>query len=160
MGGRYMKTFAELNEILKKYPHGSVNSHIHTHLCDGKPEMTVQNIAQKACEHGIELVILTPHFHKKVSDSTATLYEDSDENILIALREEIDSYHKNSDGKVRFLLSTEADILGVDGITSLNDSSAAEDALDLVTPTVNYHPLLPLKAVEVTYGKCIEEIHS
>ena len=38
-------------------------------------------------------------------------------------------------------------------------SKEAEEALDLVTPTVNYHPLLPLKAVEISYGRCIRQIH-
>lgn len=57
------------------------------------------------------------------------------------------------------MLSTEADILDTDGTTALKLSPAGERALDLVTPTVNYHPLLPLKAVGVTYGKNIADIH-
>ena len=121
--------------------------------------MTVKNIAQKAIQNGMKLIILTPHFHKKVSDKTAALYEDTNEEILIQLREEIDSLDKEFGDKLTILLSTEADILNTNGETALNISKIGETALDLITPTVNYHPLLPLKAVEVTYSRCIEEIH-
>lgn len=154
-----MKRIDELHKMLRAHAFEKINAHIHTYLCDGKPEMTVRNIATRARETGISLAILTPHFHKQVSDETATLYEDTDEQILLQLREEIDEYHKNSDGKVRFLLSTEADILTIEGETSLKISKAVEDALDLVTPTINYHPLLPLRAVEVTMSKTIEEFY-
>lgn len=150
-----MKTINELHKILVDCPFDKVDAHIHTHLCDGQKNMTVENIAKKAEDAGMSLIILTPHFHKKVSDDTATLYEDTDEEIFIKLRDEINNYK----GGVRILLSTEADILSTNGETALKISKNAEDALDLVTPTVNYHPLLPLKAVEVTYGRCIEEIH-
>ena len=150
-----MKTINELQKILKECPFDKVDAHIHTHLCDGHRDMTVENIAKKAEDAGMSLIILTPHFHKRVSDNTATLYEDTDEEIFIKLREEINNYK----GSVKILLSTEADVLDTNGETALKISRNAEEALDLVTPTVNYHPLLPLQAVEVTYGRCIEEIH-
>ncbi len=155
-----MKTVDQLHEILGNQGFGCVDAHIHTHLCDGAGNMTVENIANKAKEKGMTCIILTPHFHKQVSDDTATLYTDTDEEILIRLRAEIDEYYKNHSKELIILLSTEADILTTDGTTALKLSSAGENALDLVTPTVNYHPLLPLKAVEVTYGRCIAEIHS
>lgn len=150
-----MKTIEELHKMLGEQSFGTVDAHIHTHLCDGSKDMTVENIAKQAEASGMNLIILTPHFHKQVSDDTATLYEDTNEEILIKLREEINAYK----GNVKILLSTEADILNVNGETSLKISKIAEDVLDLVTPTINYHPLLPLNAVKVTYGRCIEEIH-
>lgn len=155
-----MKTINELHEILGSQEFGCVDAHIHTHLCDGAADMTVENIANKAKEKGMTSVILTPHFHKQVKDETATLYTDTDEEILIKLRTEIDNYYNNYGKELTILLSAEADILSTDGTTALKLSCAGENALDLVTPTVNYHPLLPLKAVEVTYGRCIAEIHS
>ena len=155
-----MKSKEELRNIFEQNPLGAMDGHIHTHLCDGKPEMTVSGIADRAKENGLKLIMLTPHFHKKVGDETAVLYEDSDEEILLRLREEIITYQKQSDGKLQILLSVEADILSESGETALQISKAGEDALDLVTPTVNYHPLLPLKAVEVTYGRCIEEMYT
>jgi len=148
-----------LHEILKQCAFTRVDAHIHTHLCDGHETMTVKNIAEKAKEAGMELIILTPHFHKQVSDETATLYHDTDENILVQLREEIDAFEKK-DKSLKILLSTEADILDMHGTTALSLSPKGEEALDLVTPTVNYHPLLPLKAVEVTMGRTIEDIHN
>ena len=154
-----MKTIQELHDILSKQNFCHVDAHIHTHRCDGLQEMTVENIANKAIERGMTCIILTPHFHKLVMDETDILYTDTDEIILLQLREEIEKYHKKYRDSLTILLSTEADILHVDGRTALKLSSAGEDALDLVTPTVNYHPLLPLKAVEVTYGRCIADIH-
>ncbi len=150
-----MKTREQLLNIISSVECTKIDAHVHTHLCDGKPEMTVKNIADAARARGIELCILTPHFHKRVSDATATLYDDTNEEILLKLRNEIDEY----DGDVKILLSTEADILDKDGKTALNVSQKAYDALDCVTPTLNYHPLLPLKCVEVTYSACIEEIY-
>jgi histidinol phosphatase-like PHP family hydrolase len=120
--------------------------------------MTVENIAAIAKSRGVDGVILTPHFHKGVSDETAMLYEDSNEDLFLALREEI-NYYEKTDGSVHFLLSTEADILSVDGELSLDISKKAENALDLITPTMNYHPLLPLKFVGLTMGKYIDELH-
>ncbi len=148
-----MKTVKELKKIITL---SNTDAHVHTHLCDGKPEMTVQNIADAAKTKGLELVILTPHFHKKVSDASATLYDDSDEIIFKKLRDEI----TNCDTDVKILLSTEADILDVSGHSSAdNFSQSTKDALDVVTLTLNYHPLLPLKCVEVTYSACIEDIY-
>ena len=122
--------------------------------------MNVKNIAEQALKKGLTCVILTPHFHKNVSDETASLYTDTNEDILLQLRQEVDKVNSEFKDDLTVLLSTEADILDTNGITALKISKKAEDALDLVTPTVNYHPLLPLKAVEVTYGRCIAEIHS
>ena len=150
-----MKTVSQLHEILRQHDFARVDAHIHTHLCDGSAEMTVSRITAEAEARGMTCVILTPHFHRHVEDDTASLYPDSDESIFLRLREEIEAYS----GPLTVLLSTEADILSPAGETSLAISSAAEAALDLVTPTVNYHPLLPLKAVEVTYGRCIGKIH-
>ena len=144
---------AELNKIIT---FDNTDAHVHTHLCDGKPEMTVQNIAKVASERGIKQVILTPHFHKSVSDGSTTLYDDSDQEIFVSLRNEINA----CDTDVKILLSTEADILDIDGHSSAATLSAnARDALDAVTLTLNYHPLLPLRCVEVTYSKCIEQIY-
>ena len=140
-----------MKEIIRSIPFCKIDGHIHTHLCDGKPEMTVESIAKKAEEVGLSLIILTPHFHKKVSDASATLYDNSDAEILKKLRQETNCY----DGKVKILLSAEADILNINGDVSLD----WDDALDFITYTVNYHPLLPLKAVEVTYSACIEDIY-
>ena len=140
-----------MKEIIKSIPFCKIDGHIHTHLCDGKPEMTVESIAKKAEETGLSLVILTPHFHKQVSDGKTTLYTDSERKIFTQLRNEIDSYR----GKVKIMLSAESDILNRSGDVSLE----WDQALDFVTYTVNYHPSLPLKAVEVTYSACIEEIY-
>lgn len=151
-----MKTIRQLREILDAGKW--VDAHVHTHLCDGSPEMTVQNIGRKAEEVGIDTVVLTPHFHKQVSDETETLYMDSSDEIFPVLREEIRRYEKDG-GTVRILLSTEADILSMDGALSLNLSQEAEGALDLVSPTLNYHPLLPLKFVHLTYGLDVNALH-
>lgn len=145
-----------LTEINKIITFDNTDAHVHTHLCDGKAEMTVENIAKAAKERGITQVILTPHFHKKVSDVTATLYDDSDEGIFAKLRQEING----CDTDIKFILSTEADILDTEGHTSADSlSESAKNMLDTVTLTLNYHPLLPLKCVEVTYSACIEEIY-
>lgn len=154
-----MKTQEQLREIIASYPFSKINAHVHTHLCDGQPVMTVENIAAEAEKQGFELIILTPHFHKLVFDGKTTLYHDTDEKILIKLREEIDVYERKG-GKIKFLLSTEADILNVDGELSLEISKEAEEALDLVTPTVNYHPLLPLETVAATDIKQVDMFHS
>lgn len=154
-----MKSLNELHKVLNQYPFSAVNAHVHTHLCDGQPNMTVENIAAEAEKLGIRLIVLTPHFHKQVSDESATLYEDTNPEILVRLREEIERYHKDSNGNVRFLLSTEADILNVHGDLSLNLTKEVEEALDFVTMAVNYHPLLPLNMVETTYSRCIAGLH-
>lgn len=154
-----MKTKEELHRLVGGAVFARVDAHLHTHLCDGKPDMTVENVARTARERGMELVILTPHFHRQVQDDTATLYTDTDEGILLRLREEIETEYAMRGRDLTILLSTEADILSVEGETALRLSPAGEEALDLVTPTVNYHPLLPLKAVEVTYGRCIAQMH-
>lgn len=153
-----MLTCKKLHEILNAFPQEKINSHVHTHLCDGRPDMTVANIAARAEEKGLGLIILTPHFHKQVSDGVTTLYTDSDEGIFVKLREEITAYERNG-GTVRFLLSTEADILGVDGTTALPVSETALECLDLVTPTMNYHPMLPLEAVAVTHIREVDDYH-
>lgn len=153
-----MKTVKELSDILQTCPWGRVDAHVHTHLCDGQPEMTVRNIGDRAEKWGIELVILTPHCHRQVSDETETLYEDTDENIFTLLRDEIDFYHRQN-GKVQFLLSTETDILSPQGDLSLSPSSVVEKALDLITPTMNYNPILPLCGVHLTYGRDIDRLH-
>ena len=155
-----MKTICELHEILKKHNFCNVDAHIHTYLCDGGSDMNVKNIAEQALKKGLTCIILTPHFHKNVSDETTNLYTDTNEDILLQLRREVDKFKSESKKDLTVLLSTEADILNINGTTSLKLSKKAEDALDLVTPTVNYHPLLPLRAVEVTYSKRITEIHS
>lgn len=154
-----MKTLNELHKELRQYPFSAVNAHVHTHLCDGRENMTVENIAAEAEKLGIRLIILTPHFHKQVSDASATLYEDTNPDILVQLREEINHYHRTSGDRVKFMLSTEADILNVNGDLSLNLTKEAEDALDFITMAVNYHPLLPLNLVEITYSRCIAGIH-
>ena len=151
-----MKTALQLQALLSDRK--AVDSHVHTHLCDGNADMTVENIARAAVEKGIGLIVLTPHFHKTVSDESDTLYTDTDENMLLSLREEIDRYEKNN-GSVKFLLSAEADILSVDGALSLSPSPEAEKALDLISPTLNYHPLLPLYLVRLTYGKYVNALH-
>ena len=150
-----MKTANELKAVLKS-PCG-VDSHVHTHLCDGAADMTVENIGKEAEKKGLRVVVLTPHFHKCVSDESETLFTDTSEDILLSLREEIDAFHRHSD--VTVLLSTEADILNLDGDTSLSLTEAGERALDLVTPTLNYHPLLPLKFVHLTYGRDCNALH-
>ncbi len=153
-----MKTCKELHEIIKAFKFNEINAHVHTHLCDGRPEMTVENIAGKAEETGLKLIILVPHFHKQVSDETATLYADSSEDMFLKLREEIDRYEAEG-GTVKFLLSSEADILSVDGEISLHPSPETEKAMDLVTPTINYHPLLPLEFVSVTHLREVDQVH-
>ena len=150
-----MRTVKEINNFIEESRR--IDAHVHTHLCDGKPEMTIENIAARAEEKGFDSIILTPHFHKKVTDGERELYQNSDESIFLSLRDEIDAYAKDG-GKVRFLLSCEADILSLDGETSLDISNEAERALDAVTLTMNYHPLLPLKFVGLTMGKYIDEL--
>ena len=118
-----------MKEIIRSIPFCKIDGHIHTHLCDGKPEMTVESIARKAEEVGLSLIILTPHFHKKVSDASATLYDNSDAEILKKLRQEINCY----DGKVKILLSAEADILNTNGDVSLD----WDDALDFIMNSSN-----------------------
>lgn len=154
-----MKTYKELHEILKMYPLTKMNSHVHTHLCDGAEDMTVENIARAAQAADLGLIILVPHFHKRVEDESKSLYEDSREEILWELREEIDCYEKHG-GEVKFLLSTEADILSVQGEISLHPSYKTERCLDLITPTLNYHPLLPLEAVVVTGIRTVDQFHA
>ncbi len=66
-----------------------VEAHIHTHLCDGTLDMTVENIARRAEMFGIDTVILTPRFHWRVSDSTDALYRYSDESIFFGSSGEI-----------------------------------------------------------------------
>ncbi len=154
-----MKSISELRKILSVVPFNRIDAHVHTHLCDGKPEMTVENVMKRAEEKGLKAVIFTPHFHKRLKDDTAELYADTDDRIFVRLREEIEAYQKASLDPLTVLLSVEADILDTDGRTSLTLSKEAEDALDLTTPTLNFHPLLPLKAVEVTMGRTIAEIH-
>ena len=151
-----MKTVGQLREILEGAHR--LDSHVHTHLCDGKPEMTMESIAARAREIGLDTVILTPHFHKQVRDESETLYTDTDESIFFALREEINHYEKQC-GAVRFLLSAEVDILSEKGDLSLKLSLKGEEQLDLVTPTMNYHPLLPLRFVHLTYGKDVDRLH-
>ena len=151
-----MMTTRQLCSLLSEYK--SIDSHVHTHLCDGKADMTVENISVSAREKGISLVILTPHFHKAVSDGTETLYTDTDETVLLRLREEIDRYEK-SGGNIKFLLSAEADVLSLDGEISLLPSKETEKALDLISPTLNYHPLLPLRFVKLTYGRHVDALH-
>lgn len=45
-----MLTCKKLHEILNAFPQEKINSHVHTHLCDGRPDMTVANIAARAEE--------------------------------------------------------------------------------------------------------------
>lgn len=154
-----MKTHAQLREIITSYPFYKINAHIHTHLCDGASDMTVENIAAEAEKAGFELVILTPHFHKKLSDNSATLYWNSDESIFLQLRDEI-SFYDRTNGRIKVLLSTEADVLSVNGDLSFSPSTAAEQALDMVTPAVNFHPLLPLATVEATFTTKVDAFYS
>ena len=154
-----MKTYKELREILERVPLTKMNSHVHTHVCDGAEDMTVENIARAAETVGLELIIFVPLFHKRVEDASKSLYEDSREEIFWQLREEIDCYGKHG-GRVTFLLSTEADILSVEGEISLHPSEKTERCLDLITPTLNYHPLLPLEAVAVTGIRTVDEFHA
>lgn len=151
-----MKTVFELQKTLRSFCRMDV--HVHTHLCDGKPEMTVRAIAERAEKKELDGVILTPHFHKRVSDESETLYTDTNVKILQDLREEINEYENNG-GKVKILLSAEVDILSVAGDLALSPSKEAEEALDLITPTMNYNPILPLHAVHLTYGKDIDSLH-
>lgn len=150
-----MKTFKEINDILSASPR--VDVHVHTHVCDGATDMTVENIAAVAKERNIGTIVLTPHFHKQLSDETFTLYTDTDEQILLQLREEIDDYQKHGD--VKFLLSTETDILSLDGDLSLLVSKETEKALDLITPTMNFNPILPYNMVLLTMGKSRDILH-
>ena len=151
-----MMTIQEIRQVLESSAYTDV--HIHTHLCDGQPEMTVANITQKAKEQGIGAIMLTPHWHKQVSDETETLYEDSKLDMLLALRKEIDEYQR-TDGSVKVLLSTEVDILSVDGTTALTPSPEFENTVDLITLTMNYNPILPLCCVHLTYGKDVNGLH-
>jgi len=150
-----MKTTREIDGILRSVR--SVDVHVHTHLCDGKPEMTVENIAATAKKKNIGAVVLMPHFHRQVSDGVTTLYTDTDESIFLALRDEIDSYSKRGDVKV--LLSTEADILSQNGDLSLSISAEGEHALDFVTPTMNYSLVLPMEMVKLTSAKSRDILH-
>lgn len=151
-----MKTIEQIKACLAQ--HRRVDVHVHTHLCDGKAEMTVQNIATRANACGIGCVVLTPHFHRRLCDASEALYENTDESIFFALREEIARYEQNG-GNVQFLLSTEADIISFDGELSLSLSREAERVLDLVSPTLNFHPLLPLRFVHLTYGRDVNALH-
>lgn len=153
-----IKTQQELNEIFRSYPWAQMNVHVHTHLCDGKPEMTVENIAKKAEEVGVKLIVLTPHFHKQLQDSQTVLYENSDEIIFSKLRDEMNEYEKKG-GKIQFLLSSEADIISVDGTLSMEPSKVVEENLDFIMPTLNFHPILPLRAVDVTNPEGREKLH-
>lgn len=144
-----MKSTAELRQILDSYRWYQINAHVHTSLCDGKPDMTLENIAAQAFRDGVKLVILVPHYHKQRSDESATLYTDTDISIYFTLRQQIDQYHK-VDGRVQFLLSAEVDILDMEGNLCMEDNEKLAAALDLITPTMNYHPLLPLRAVDLT----------
>ena len=153
-----MKTIEELKCIFQSYSWSKMNVHVHTSLCDGKPEMTVENIAQKAKEVGVELIVLTPHFHKQMKDEEMTLYEDSDMNIFVKLRQQIDEYEKK-DGQVKFLLSSEVDIINEEGTLSLEPCELIENTLDFILPTLNFHPVLPLRAVDVTNPEGRERIH-
>lgn len=153
-----MKSKEQLKEIFQAYSWSQMNVHVHTHLCDGKPEMTVENIANKAKEVGVKLIVLTPHLHKQLKDSDTVLYEDTDERIFEQLREEIDEYEKKS-GDVQYLLSAETDILSTDGNLSLVPSELIEKNLDFIMPTLNFHPALPLRAVDVTNPEGREKLH-
>ena len=152
-----MKTVDEIIKILDSA--GRVNVHVHTHLCDGAADMTVENIASEAKKHRIGAVVLVPHFHRKLSDKNRgeELYTDTDEGIFLRLRDEIEAYAGH--GEVRFLLSTETDILSVAGDLSLTLSPEAERALDLITPTMNFNPLLPLRMVALTNPKTRDGLH-
>ena len=57
---------------------------------------------------------------------------------------EINEYEKKS-GKVRFLLSSEADIISVDGTLSLEASKLVEENLDFIMPTLNFQSEVKLK---------------
>ena len=151
-----MKTVREIRNILEACRY--VDVHIHTHLCDGTSDMTVANIAARASEQQLGAIVLTPHFHKQVSDATETLYTDTDEAILGELREQIEHYNR-TDGSVKILLSAEVDILSPKGDLSLSPSNVVEHSLDLITPTMNYNPSLPLCAVHLTYGKDMHHLH-
>lgn len=154
-----MKNYAELKEIFTAHSWKQMNVHVHTHLCDGKPEMTVDNIAERAKKEGVKLIVLTPHFHKQLKDSETVLYEDTQKNIFGRLREEIETYEKK-DGAVHFLLSTETDIISVDGTLSITPTAKIEEALDFIMPTLNFHPMLPLRAVGLTEPAGREKLHS
>ena len=154
-----MKSYQELKEIFSKYSWSQMNVHVHTHLCDGKPDMTVANIAAQAQKDGVKLIVLTPHFHKQLKDSETVLYEDVEESIFTKLREEIEEYAR-TDGSVQFLLSTEVDIISVDGSLSMVPNDTLEKTLDFIMPTLNFHPLLPLRAVGVTEPVGRQRLHS
>ena len=79
-----VETIDEIIKILDSA--GRVNVHVHTHLCDGAADMTVENIASEAKKHRI-------------------------------------------------------------------------GALDLITPTMNFNPLLPLRMVALTNPKTRDELH-
>ena len=153
-----MKSQKELKGIFQAYSWAQMNVHVHTHLCDGRSDMTVENIANKAEEAGVKLIVLTPHFHKQLQDSQTVLYDNSDEIIFSQLREEINEYEKKG-GKVRFLLSSEVDIISVDGTLSMTPSKSVEENLDFIMPTLNFHPALPLRAVDVTNPEGRNKMH-
>jgi len=154
-----MKTATELRQILDSYRWHEINTHVHTCLCDGQPDMNVENIAQQAMVDGVKCVVLMPHYHKQVSDGETVLYHDTDSSIFFALREQIETYRQNG-GQVEFLLSTEADIRNPEGEICVDDLDVFADVIDFLTPTMNYHPLLPLKAVGVTAMQTREPIHA
>ena len=70
-----MKTVKEIEGFIAQSRR--IDAHVHTHLCDGKPEMTIENIAREAEFKGFDSIILTPHFHKKVTDGERELYEET-----------------------------------------------------------------------------------
>ena len=153
-----MNSQKELKGIFQAYSWAQMNVHVHTHLCDGRPDMTVENIAKEAEKAGVKLIVLTPHFHKQLQDSSMVLYENSDEMIFLTLRDEINEYEKRG-GKVRFLLSSEVDIISVDGTLSMTPSKLVEGNLDFIMPTLNFHPALPLRAVDVTNPEGRNKMH-
>lgn len=55
-----MLTCKKLHEILNAFPQEKINSHVHTHLCDGRPDMTVANIAAGVDERNIKNPRLLP----------------------------------------------------------------------------------------------------
>jgi hypothetical protein len=55
-----MLTCKKLHEILNTFPQEKINSHVHTHLCDGRPDMTVANIAAGVDERNINNPRLLP----------------------------------------------------------------------------------------------------
>ena len=153
-----MKSVAELREIINHFKPMEMNAHVHTHLCDGTHEMTVDNIAREACAKGIGLTILTPHCHHLLKEGDFSLYWDTDPCIFERLREKIETYQKK-DGRVRFLLSSEVDILSMDGGISMEPSRQIECNLDMITVTMNFHPGLSIRSVELSYYHRIRELY-